>query len=84
MGKTELGRYLRWLSGNRGLEFSDYAALHDWSVSDREGFWNSIWEFFGVRSHAPYQQVLSARQMPALDDFVAYASERRARPNTTT
>lgn len=69
LGKTELGRYLRWLSGNRGLEFSDYAALHDWSVSDLEGFWESIWEFFGVRSHAPYQQVLSARQMPGASWF---------------
>ncbi len=69
LGATELGRYLRWLSQRRGLEFSDYAALHQWSISDLEGFWGSIWEFFGVRSHAPYEQVLSERQMPGASWF---------------
>ena len=69
LARTELGRYLRWLSAQRGLEFGDYTALHDWSISDLEGFWESIWEFFGVRSHAPYTQVLSARQMPGASWF---------------
>jgi acetoacetyl-CoA synthetase len=61
---TRIGRYLAWLEQTRGLHFDDYEALWRWSVDDLEGFWASIWEYLGVRSHAPYSRVLSSRQMP--------------------
>ncbi|MBU4528913.1 MAG: acetoacetate--CoA ligase [Hoeflea sp.] len=32
-----------------GLALSDPLALHQWSVSDREGFWSAVWDFCGVR-----------------------------------
>ena len=31
-------------------ELSDYAALHNWSVSDSESFWKLVWKFCGVIS----------------------------------
>ncbi len=46
----EVGRYLDWLEG-RGLAFADYDELHRWSVTDLEGFWGSLWDFFEVRAH---------------------------------
>jgi acetoacetyl-CoA synthetase len=61
---TEIGRYLVWLSEHRGLDFDDFDGLWRWSVSDLEGFWSSIWEFCGVRAHAPYEQVLTSHEMP--------------------
>jgi acetoacetyl-CoA synthetase len=61
---TEIGRYLDWLSEHRGLEFADFDALWRWSVEDLEGFWSSIWEFFEIRAHTPYERVLSSREMP--------------------
>jgi acetoacetyl-CoA synthetase len=42
--------------------FDDYHDLWRWSVKDLEGFWASIWDFFGVRGG--YEQVLAAREMP--------------------
>ncbi|MGY0021439.1 acetoacetate--CoA ligase [Streptomyces sp. cg35] len=36
----------------------DYAALHAWSVSDLDGFWSAVWEFFKVRSSTPYTAVV--------------------------
>ncbi len=69
MEHTEIGRYLRWLADNRGLRFNAYDQLHRWSVTDLEGFWSSIWEFFGVQSHAPYQAVLASRAMPGASWF---------------
>src|SRR5829696_2743934 len=42
--------------------FKDYDALWRWSVDDLDGFWASIWEFFGV--DGAYEQVLAARDMP--------------------
>ena len=46
-----IGRYLAWLERERGLSFASYDELWRWSVSDLEGFWSSVWEFFEVRSH---------------------------------
>jgi acetoacetyl-CoA synthetase len=61
---TEIGRFVRWLSAKRGLEFADYDELHRWSVSDLEGFWSGLWDFYGIRARTPYSQVLDSREMP--------------------
>ena len=61
---SEIGRYLSWLAEHRGLAFDDYPALHRWSVEDLDGFWSSIWEFYGVRAHTPYERVLGRRELP--------------------
>ena len=53
-----------WLRDERGVECDDYDELWRWSVADLEGFWAALWDFFGVRAHAPYERVLSARSMP--------------------
>ena len=66
---TEIGRYLAWLESERGLGFADFDALQRWSVDDLAGFWSSIWEFFGVRSHAPYTTVLASDAMPGATWF---------------
>lgn len=31
-----------------GVAFSSYSELHRWSVEDREGFWNLVWDFGGI------------------------------------
>jgi acetoacetyl-CoA synthetase len=61
---TEAGRFLTWLADERGRELADYDELWRWSVADLEGFWGALWDFFGVRAHAPYERVLAAREMP--------------------
>ncbi len=64
-----LGRYLEWLGSERGLNFSGYDELWQWSVTDLEGFWASIWDFFEVRAHTPYERVLGSREMPGAEWF---------------
>ncbi|HVC88203.1 MAG TPA: acetoacetate--CoA ligase [Gaiellaceae bacterium] len=66
---TEVGRYLAWLESERGLSFADYGELQRWSVDDLEGFWSSIWEFFDVKAHAPYDRVLASEAMPGATWF---------------
>ncbi len=66
---TQIGRYLRWLREERGRSFAGYAELWQWSVSDLEGFWGSVWDFFGVRASTPYERVLGSRQMPGAEWF---------------
>ncbi|MGD0713193.1 MAG: acetoacetate--CoA ligase [Gaiellaceae bacterium] len=66
---TEIGRYLAWLERERGLAFRDYHELWRWSVADLAGFWSSIWEFFEVKTHAPYSTVLASDAMPGATWF---------------
>ena len=62
--QANITRYLRWLREEKGLDFGSYEDLWAWSVTDLEGFWASIWDFFGVKAHRPYTRVLAQRRMP--------------------
>jgi len=62
--RTRMGRFLTRVNAERGLDLKDYDDLHRWSVTDLEGFWESIAQFFDVRFHAPYERVLAERKMP--------------------
>lgn len=62
--QANITRYLRWLKKQKGLEFGSYEDLWTWSVTDLEGFWASIWEFFEVKANRPYARVLAERRMP--------------------
>ena len=46
---SRLTHYLRWL--DRG--FRDYRELWEWSVTDIEAFWESIWMYFDVAASRP-------------------------------
>jgi acetoacetyl-CoA synthetase len=58
-----------WLDENRGVRLNGYDELWQWSVSELESFWGAAWEYFGIRAHAPYEQVLSARELPGAKWF---------------
>ena len=66
---TEVGRYMTWLGRERGRTLRSYDELWRWSVDDLEGFWSSIWDFFGIRAHAPYDRVLETPTMPGAQWF---------------
>ena len=66
---TRIGAYLRHLQREHGLEFDDYDALWRWSVEELEAFWASLWSFFDVVAHEPYEQVLTSREMPGAEWF---------------
>ncbi len=67
--RTELVRYMDWLSTERGVHADDYHALWCWSVEDIEAFWASIWDYFEVRASQPYECVLARREMPGAQWF---------------
>jgi acetoacetyl-CoA synthetase len=56
--------YQNWLRDQRGLSFDEYKDLWAWSVSDLEGFWQSIWDYFEMESPTPHQAALSKNAMP--------------------
>jgi acetoacetyl-CoA synthetase len=66
---ANITRYQRWLESEHGLTFDGYEALWRWSVTDLEGFWNSIAKFGGVRFERPATRVLGGREMPGAEWF---------------
>jgi acetoacetyl-CoA synthetase len=66
---TQLGRFLDFVRDTRGRDLSGYDELFDWSVSDLEGFWGSLWDYFEVNAHTPYERVLGSTAMPGAEWF---------------
>lgn len=64
---SEIGRYLAWLEQERGRRFAGYDELWQWSVTDLEGFWSSIWDYFSVGP--PARPVLADASMPGATWF---------------
>jgi acetoacetyl-CoA synthetase len=86
--KSNIVRFMRWLERERGLAFSTYDALRQWSVTETEAFWGALWDFLEIQSSTPYQRVLASRAMPGAEWFpgarLNYAQHilRRERPGT--
>jgi acetoacetyl-CoA synthetase len=66
---ARISDYMEWLKDEKDLSFGDYNELWEWSVTDLEGFWVSIWEYCGVDSSKPYERVLAKREMPGAEWF---------------
>jgi len=67
--RSELTRYQHWLTATHGKTFADYQALWEWSTTDLDGFWGSLWEYFEISASVPYERVLGQRSMPGAKWF---------------
>lgn len=68
-GDSCLNQYMQWLSREKGLSFEDYHGLWKWSIGEIADFWESIWEYFDIQAHQPYESVLEYTQMPEMSWF---------------
>ncbi|MDN5918663.1 MAG: acetoacetate--CoA ligase [Pseudonocardia sp.] len=69
---TEIAHFAAWVRDERGVEIADitdYAALHDWSVRDLDGFWSAVAEYSGVLFHDAPTATLGSREMPGAQWF---------------
>ena len=80
-------KFIRWLEETRNLNLADYHELWQWSVDNIEAFWQAIWDYYQIRSSAPYTKVLQEPLMPGAKWFegaaLNYAEHilRKARPD---
>ena len=88
---AEITRYQEWLKAHRGLDFSNYESLWQWSVDNLEDFWESQWQFFAIKAHSPYTRVLDKRIMPgakwfegATLNYAEHALATMQRPDAAT
>ncbi|MFV0565833.1 MAG: acetoacetate--CoA ligase [Flavobacteriaceae bacterium] len=61
---SHLYRYKTWLAETHSLHFNTYDAIWQWSVNHISDFWESIWNYFNIISHSPYNNVLRLTTMP--------------------
>jgi len=67
--QANITRYMDWLKAERGLTFDDYPSLWQWSVTEIEDFWESLWSFFQIKASKSYSNILSERKMPGAQWF---------------
>jgi len=52
---ANVSRFARWLTEHGRTQLTgDYLELWRWSVDRLDEFWAAAWDYFGIRSAAPY------------------------------
>jgi acetoacetyl-CoA synthetase len=69
ISRANVTRFQEFVASTRGLKFADYNELWTWSVSDIEGFWSALWQFYGLDEVSGYEQVLGDAAMPRAQWF---------------
>ncbi len=64
MTQSNMAQFMQWLEQTKGITLRDYTALWEWSVTELEAFWESIWQFFQVQASVQPTTVLVERTMP--------------------
>ncbi|KJZ40097.1 acetoacetate--CoA ligase [Pseudomonas fluorescens] len=70
IAKTRMDAFRRSISQRHHIHIDDYPALHQWSIDQREEFWQAIVDFFDVRFHdQPDAVLVEGTQMPSAQWF---------------
>ncbi|MGW1077366.1 acetoacetate--CoA ligase [Streptomyces sp. NPDC002537] len=71
VARAQVTRFQSWAAEHHGAPAAvpgdpaaSYAALHHWSVTELERFWQALTEWCDVRFSSPYERVLADRSMP--------------------
>ena len=64
-----LTRFAEQASQRIGRMLVGYRALHDWSIEDREGFWDIVWDFTGVTGDKGARHLVDGDKMPGARFF---------------
>ena len=56
LADATLTRFTEFVRTTRGIEAADYHELWQWSVTDLDGFWSAVWEFFGLHTVSGYDR----------------------------
>ena len=69
VAQTRLTRFIEAAESTCGISLPDYAALHRWSIEQREQFWTLLWDFCGVRAATRGLVALRDDRMPGAQFF---------------
>jgi acetoacetyl-CoA synthetase len=63
-GSTRIEAYLAYLAEHGGPRFTEYGELWEWSVTELDAFWLSVWRFFEIPSDTGPTVALADDRMP--------------------
>jgi acetoacetyl-CoA synthetase len=66
---SNFSKYYDLLREEYNLSFKNYIELHQWSVTEIEKFWESIWKFSGIIHSESYKKILDKRIMSGANWF---------------
>jgi acetoacetyl-CoA synthetase len=66
---SNVTKYLGWLKDTRGLDFPGYRELWQWSITETEAFWQSIWDYNDIVSETRPTAALGSAGMPGAQWF---------------
>ena len=69
INEAAITKFRKWLENEKELSLPDTDTLWEWSTTEVESFWESVWEYTGVLSHNSYSTVLSSHEMPGAKWF---------------
>ncbi|SMY00807.1 acetoacetate--CoA ligase [Brevibacterium antiquum] len=67
--RPQIHAFTEFANQRTGRDMVSYDDLWRWSVSDLDGFWGAVWDFFDVIADEPYTKVLANRSMPGAEWF---------------
>lgn len=70
---SNIKAFIDHINAYYGLSIKDYDALHHWSVTEPEQFWERIWHFTGVLSHSRGSVVIENPDIMEKARFFPYA-----------
>ena len=59
---SNLSAFTQFVAERYGVKANSYAELHNWSCTDREQFWQAIWQFCGVVGSTQGDTILIGRE----------------------
>ena len=59
IANANVTKFMRWLSEFKDLSFAKYEDLWEWSITDLEGFWSCVWDYFEIIERQPYTRAVS-------------------------
>jgi acetoacetyl-CoA synthetase len=69
ISQSNLTSFTRYVEDLLNIKISSYRELYDWSVTEIEEFWKSVWIISGVIHSKPYRKILSGKKMPGAKWF---------------
>jgi acetoacetyl-CoA synthetase len=69
INNSNLTAYQKFLKKNYSKDFDSYNELYNWSITDIEKFWETIWNYSEIIHSNSYNKVLDERKMPGAKWF---------------
>ena len=67
---SNLYAFMTGINEQFGTNFSEYTALHEWSINNIPAFWEAMWKYADIIASQPYDQVLdNPKKMPGAQWF---------------